>query len=138
MKIKLVQDSIVFISAIKLEELMEAKRFVPEACTLTVRDEESKKAKPVCAIAYADEGSVCDNGIVFDSTTDDGFMCKTLLASQGTDEHLTAEERVKLVSENFAGLILKMNELEEQIKAAIEDNAAKIAAAKQSVEVVNI
>lgn len=136
MKIKLVQDSIVFISGLTKEELVEAKKFVPEACVLSVRDKETKKTKPICAIAYAEEGSVCDNGIVYDSTTDDGFMCKTLLASQGMDEHIPAEERVKIVSENFASLILKMNELEEKIKIALADNAARIDAAKTSIEVV--
>lgn len=137
MIIKLVQDSIVFISALTKEQLAEAKRFVPKACTLTVVDD-NKKATPVCSIAYADDGSVCDNGIVYDSTTEDGLMCKTLLAAQGNDEHIPADERVKLVSETFAGLILKMNELEVQVLDALADNAAKIDAAKNSIEVINI
>ena len=138
MKIKLVQDSIIFISALKQEELFEAKRFCPDACTLYVKDENSKKSTPVCAIAYADEGSITDNGIVFDSTTNAGYMCKTLVAGQGFDHPVETEDKVKAISETFAGLILKMNELEEQIKAALADNAAKIAAAKTSIEVVDL
>jgi predicted solute-binding protein len=138
MKIKLVQDSIIFISGLKKEELFEAQHFCPSACTLNVKDAETKKTTPVCAIAYASDGSVSDNGIVYDSTTADGYMCKTLIASQGNDEHLSAEEKIKVVSETFAGLILKMNELEEQIKTALKDNASKIAAAKKSIEAVEI
>ena len=138
MKIKLVQDSIIFISGITLEEYREAKRFCPEALTLKVRDEETKKAAPVCAIAYADQGSVSQNGVVFDSTTAEGYMCKTLVAVQGNDEAVAPEEKVKAISEEFASLILKMNELEDQVKAALTDNSAMIEAAKDSVEIVEI
>lgn len=138
MKIKLVQDSIIFISSIKKSEFDEATRFCPEALTLTVRDEATRKKTPICAICYTGEGSVSQNGVVFDSTTEEGYMCKTLVASQGYDEHVSSEDKVKAVTEEFAGLILKMNDLEMQIKAALEDNAAKITAARDSVEVVTL
>jgi hypothetical protein len=138
MKIKLVQDSIIFISGLTKTELDEATRFCPASLTLKVRDEATKKETPICAVCYAEEGSVSNNGVVFDSTTEDGFMCKTLIASQGNDEHISAEEKVKAITEEFASLILKMNDLEMQIKAALEDNAAKITAARDSVEVVSL
>jgi hypothetical protein len=138
MKIKLVQDSIIFISGLTREEFFEAQRFCNEACVLKVKDVETKKETPVCVVAYADEGSVSQNGIVFDSTTEEGFMCKTLIASQGNDEHVPAAEKVQAISREFAGLVLNMNALEEQIKAALSDNAAKIDAAKNSIEVVEL
>ena len=138
MKIKLVQDSIIFISGLKKEELLEAQRFCPEACTLVTTDEVSKKKVPVCSIAYADDGSISQNGVVFDSTTEDGYMCKTVIATQGHDDHVSTEDKIKAVSEEFAGLILKMNDLEAQIKSALADNAAKIEAARDSIEAVEI
>jgi len=138
MKIKLVQDSIIFISNLTQQEFAEATRFCPEALTLVAKDEATKKTTPICAIAYASEGSVSQNGVVFDSTTEDGYMCKTLVATQGYDAHVSAEDKVKAVSEEFASLILKMNTLEEQIKDALEDNAAKITAARDSVEIVSL
>ena len=138
MKIKLVQDSIIFISALKKEELEKAKRFCPNACTLNVKDEETKKVTPVCSIAYADEGSISKNGIVFDSTTEQGYMCHTAVASQGWDEHVPMEAKAKLVSEKFANLILNANRLEEQITSALADNDAKINEALNSVETVEI
>ena len=136
MKIKLVQDSIIFISGLKKSELDEATRFCPASLTLKVKDEATKKETPICAVCYADEGSVSNNGIVFDSTTEEGYMCKTLVAAQGYDEHVSSEEKIKAVSEEFASLILKMNDLEAQILGALADNAAKITAARDSVEVV--
>ena len=138
MKIKLVQDSIIFISGLKKAELDEAARFCPASLTLKTRDEATKKETPICAVCYAEEGSVSNNGVVFDSTTEEGYMCKTLIAAQGNDEHVADADKIKAVTEEFAGLILKMNELEDQIKAALEDNAAKIAAARDSVEVVTL
>lgn len=138
MKIKLVQDSIIFISSLTRDELKEAERFCPNSTTLFVKNAETKQTTPVCAVAYACEGSISDNGIVFDSVTDEGFMCKTLVASDGYEEHLSVEAKIKSISETFAGLILKMNTLEDQIKACLEDNASKIAEAKTSIEVVEL
>lgn len=138
MKIKLVQDSIIFISGLKKSEFDEANRFCPEALTLKVKDEMTKKETPVCGIAYADEGSVSNNGVVFDSTTEEGFMCKTLIAAQGYDKHVSAEDKVKCVSEEFASLIVKMNSLEEQISLALTANADKIANARESIEVIEL
>lgn len=136
MKIKLVQDSIIFVSGLKKTEFEEANRFCSDALTLKVKDEETKKVRPICGIAYADEGSVSQNGVVFDSTTEEGYMCKTLVAAQGNDEHVSSDDKIKAVTEEFASLILKMNDLEAQVKGALEDNAAKITAARDSVEVV--
>ena len=138
MKIKLVQDSIVFISGLTQKELDEANRFCPGATTLIHKDEDTKKAEPVCMIAYAGEGSISDNGIVFDSTTENGYMCKTLVAAQGFDEPLSVEEKVKALSEEFASLILNMNELENQIKESLKANAEKINAALNSIEAVEL
>ena len=138
MKIKLVQDSIIFISGLKKAEYEEAMRFCPKACTLLARDEVSKKETPIGGIAYAAEGSVSQNGVVFDSTTEDGYMCKTLIATQGNDNHVAIEDKVQAVSEEFASLILKMNELEAQIKEALSVNAEKIASARESIEAVEL
>ena len=138
MKIKLVQDSIIFVSALTRAELKEAERFCPNSTTLYVKDAETKQTTPVCAVAYANEGSISDNGIVYDSVTDEGLMCKTLVAAEGYDEHLTVEDKIKSISETFAGLILKMNTLEGQIKKDLEANAEKITAAKNSIEVVKL
>lgn len=138
MKVKLVQDSIIFISALTRAQLEEANRFCPNSTTLVEKDAESKITTPVCGVAYANEGSVSAYGVVFDSVTDDGLMCKTLVASEGYDAHLSAEDKIKSVSETFATLILKMNALEEQIVKALEANAAKIEEAKTSVEVIEL
>ena len=138
MKIKLVQDSIIFVSGLKKTEFDEAKRFCPEALTLKVKDKETKKVHPICGIHYADEGSVSQNGVVFDSTTEEGYMCKTLIASQGNDEHVSSEDKVKAISEEFASLILKMNDLEDQVKFSLTEAADKITTARDSVEVVTL
>lgn len=138
MKVKLVQDSIIFISDLTQEQLAEANKFIPGSTTLVLKDEETKKVRPICMIAYAEEGSVSRTGIVFDSTTEDGKMCKTLVGTQGYDPHFTAEEKQRLIAEEYAGLILNINELEEQIVTALRDNNDKIEAAKRSISTVSI
>ena len=138
MKIKIVQDSIIFVSGLTQEQFSKAKKFAPKSLTLYAKDENGKKSEPVCTIAYADAGSVCNNGIVFDSTTDPGFMCKTLLGKQGTDDSLTNEQKADSVVTEFAGLVLKVNELEAQILEELDKAADKIEKAKASVEIIEL
>lgn len=138
MKLKVIQDSIIFISDVTFDQFKEAKRFCSDSLTLKVKEEGSKEAVPVCTMAYADEGSVSQNGIVFDSTTEAGNLCKTLIATEGNCIHLKNDEKVKILSEEFAGLILKMNDLEVQVLAALKDNAAKIKLATESIEAIEL
>ena len=137
MKIKVIQDSIVFISALTVEEFMKAKKFVPESLTLNRVDEDRKK-KPVCMIGYAERGGVNNNGIVFDSTTDNGYLCVTSVGAEGFDTHIPAEDKARCVSEHYSSLILKMNELETQVKAELSAKESEIAIAQESVETVAI
>jgi len=134
MKIKLIQDSAIFISALTAEQFKKVKKFIPEALTLN-RVEDNKKI-PVCMISYADCGGVNDNGIVFDSTTDSGNLCVTLQGCEGLDNHISTEEKAKLVSERYSGLILKVNELEAQIVESLAVKEAEINAAQSSIETV--
>lgn len=138
MKVKIIQDSIVFISGLTKEELMKASRFTPEALTLYESAEDGKKKTPTCMVGYSNDGGISANGVIYDSTTDDGFMCHTIVAAQGEDPHCTAEEKVKCISESYSGLILKMNTLEAQIKAALSEKETEIALAEESVEVINL
>jgi hypothetical protein len=137
MKIKVVQDSVIFISGLTIEELEDAKRFAPESLTLYKKEDDSEKKAPVCGIAYADAGSVTEHGVVYDSTTDDGFLCKTILCIEGNHPHCTSADKKKCVSEQYASLVLNMNDLEKQIKAALKSKAEDIAIASKSVEVVS-
>lgn len=136
MKIKIVQDSIVFVSGLTKAQLAEASKFAPKSLTLV--ETIDKEEVPVCTVSYADEGGVSKYGVIFDSTTDEGFMCLTLVASQGHDPHVSAEDKVKCVSEEYAGLIIKMNALEEQILATLSAKAEEIEQAKDSVELINL
>ena len=61
-----------------------------------------------------------------------------MLFSCGSMRKSTTLSKEKAVAESFAGVILKMNDLEAQVKDALAENADKIAAAKQAIETVNI
>ena len=137
MTIKVVQDSIIFIADLTMEELDKAMKFAPESTMLYAKGENDKKA-PVCGIAYADEGSVTERGVVFDSTTDDGKLCTTILCGEGNHPHCKAEDKKACITEKFSALILNMNKLEEQIKNALEAKKEEIEKASASVEVISL
>lgn len=133
MKIVIVQDSILFVSGLKKSEFEEAKRFVPEACNLVIKDPETKEVLDTCAIAFTKgEGGVSNSGVVFDSVTDEGYMCKTLVATQSKPD-LSNADKVDVVAKQWANLVLKMNSLETQISSALSANETKIATAKDSI-----
>lgn len=138
MKIKVVQDSVIFISGLTTEELDKATKFAAESLTLYKKDEDSRKKVPVCGIAYADVGSVTERGIVYDSTTDDGFLCTTILCGEGNHPHCTSTDKKKCITEQYASLVLNMNDLEKQVKAALKSKAEDITIASKSVEVVSL
>lgn len=138
MKVKVVQDSVIFISELTMLELEKAMKFASESTMLYKKSEDGKKKEPVCAIAYADEGSVTEHGIVFDSTTDEGKLCTTILCGEGTAPHCKSVDKKACISEQFSGLILNMNALEKQIKDALEAKKEEIKKASEAVEVVNI
>ena len=137
MTIKVVQDSIIFIAGLTMEELNKAMKFAPESTMLYAKDENGKK-EPVCGIAYADEGSVSERGVVFDSTTDDGKLCTTIVYNEGNTPHCKTEAKKACITEKFSALILNMNKLEEQIKAALDVKKEEIEKASTSVEVISL
>lgn len=136
MQIKLVQDSIIFISAITAEQFEKAKKFIPES--LTLYQENDKKKTPICALDYAHSGSVNKNGIVFDATTDSGKLCHTVVNAEGFDPHLDTEKKLRIVSEKYSSLILRMNALEEQILSDLNFKEAEITTAQASISAVSI
>ena len=137
MTIKVVQDSIIFIAGLTMEELNKAMKFAPESTMLYAKNEDGKK-EPVCGIAYADEGSVSERGVVFDSTTDDGKLCLTILCGEGNLPHCKIEDKKACITEKFSALILNMNKLEDQIKKALEAKKEEIEKASASVEVISL
>jgi hypothetical protein len=138
MKVSIVQDAIIFVSSLTKEEFEKASRFCPESLTLMKQVGDDKKKEPICAIAYAGNGDVSNNGIIFDSVTEEGKICLTLAASTGHNVALTAEEKKQVITEQYASLILNVNELEAQIKAALAAKDEQINTALESVETVSL
>lgn len=137
MKIKLVQDSIIFISEIDADTFAKVNKFVPEALTL-YHEGENKKKTPVCSLGYADCGGVNKNGIIFDATTDSGKLCLTIVNAEGFDPHLTTVEKLRQISEKYSTLVLNMNELEAQIISWLEAKEDEINMASASISAITI
>lgn len=137
MQIKLVQDSIIFISSLNVETFAKVDKFIPEALTL-YHEDDTKKKTPVCTLGYAECGGVNKNGIIFDATTDSGKLCHTIVNMQGFDPHLSTSEKLRVVSEKYSSLILNMNELEAQIESKLADKETEITTARQAISAVSI
>lgn len=137
MQIKLVQDSIIFISGIDADTFAKVNKFVPEALTL-YHEGENKKQTPVCSLGYANCGGVNKNGIIFDATTDSGKLCLTIVNAEGFDPHLTTVEKLRQISEKYSSLILNMNELEAQIISCLEAKEDEITMASASISAITI
>lgn len=133
----LVQDSIIFRSAITYDELLKIKRFVPEALTLH-RDENGKKGAAIFAFGYGDVGSVSENGVIFNSTTDDGNLVVTVNKIEGTDEHMSSDDKYKAVAEQYANVILRAQALEEQIKGNLAAWDERITIAQEAISEIRI
>lgn len=133
----LVQDSIIFRSAITYDELLKIKRFIPEALTLH-KDENGKKGAAIFAFGYGDVGSVTENGIIFNSTTDDGNLVVTVNKIEGTDEHMSSDDKYKVIAEQYANVILRAQALEEQIKGNLAAWNERITAAQESISEIRI
>lgn len=136
MKVKIIQDAVIFITDITAEQFGKAKKFIPKALTLT--EKVDGKDVPVCGMGYANEGSVNNNGIIFDSTTDSGKLCITLVGTEGCDPHLTAAEKQRAVAERHSALILKMNVLEAQIISMLAEKEAEIETATTAVTAISL
>lgn len=137
MQIKLVQDSIIFISGIDADTFAKVNKFVPEALTL-YHEGEDKKKTPVCTLGYANCGGVNKNGIIFDATTDSGKLCLTIVNAEGFDPHLTTVEKLRQISEKYSSLVLNMNELETQIISCLEAKEDEINMASASISALSI
>ena len=138
MKVSIVQDAIIFVSSLTKEEFEKASRFCPESLTLMKQVGDNKKKEPICAIAYANTGDVSSNGIIFDSVTEEGKICLTIAGSTGCHTEITAEDKKQAITERYASLILNVNELEAQVKAALEAKDEQIRTALESVETVSL
>ena len=138
MKVTVVQDAIVFVSAITRDEFDRATKFCPESLTLYQTVEDSKKKEPVCAIMVSNDGSVNKNGIVFDSVTEDGKLCLTVAGATGFGNTVSTEEKKQIIVEEFSSLILNVNKLEAQIAADLAAKADEINCALASVETISL
>ena len=138
MKITLVQDAIIVVSNLTKEQFCKAKKFCPEALTLYKKNEETKTKEPVCSIMVGEDGSMNANGVIFDSVTDEGKLCLTLASATGMCSGITAAEKQNIIAEEYASLILNVNELEDQVLSTLEAKASDIAAALSSIETVSI
>lgn len=120
MKVTIAGKAVVFTSGIKAEDLEKVAKYRPEA--LQLKDED----RTIFTAAVKNKGVVSNAGIFFDGTDEAGYACATLVA----DEVPTKE----FVVDTFGTAIARMNQLEAELPAVIDEIAAQDAAVKACIQ----
>jgi len=140
MNVKLVLEDLVFISSINATDFAKAKKFCPEVLKLKHRDVESGKSNEVFMFDTTKDGSgsVEPFGIVFDTTTEDGYLAITLIGRGGIPNNTTQADKLKAAIEQFAKPVMLAGELEKQIAEALAAHNEMIDTATSAFATVNI
>lgn len=123
MKVTIAGKAMVFTSGIKLEDLQKIAKYKPEALSMALNEEKTK----FFSAAVKKTGVVSNAGIFFDSADADGYACATLVAECDPPTK-------EFVNENFGTAIFRMNQLEAQLPAVIEEIAAQDAAVDACIQ----
>lgn len=126
-KIKTLGNAFTIISGIKMAALKNLAKFHP--ATLQKKDKDGKNVVFAIGVADAGKGSVTDFGVSFDSENADGFAQVTKLFPVGTK----AEDREKYIVDNVGGVLLALNDFEDDVNDASTGLDAEIAAVKASI-----
>ena len=129
-KIIIAGSAAVVTSAFKKADLEKLKKYAPDS--LVLKDE---KENPVFMVSVGSNGSMNAHGIVFDGVAPDGSGLATM--TQLIPNTVAGAEAInKWVMDTFGTSLLKLNELEGTLQAALDKVAADEAAVIASVEVL--
>ena len=119
MKVTIMGKAAVFTSDIKLEDLERISKYRPDALKLKEADQ------VIFTVAVKEKGVVSRSGIFFDGADNAGYACATLVFDETPDE--------KKIVDTYGTGIFRMNQLEAQLPAVIQDLAAQDAAVKACI-----
>lgn len=120
MKITIAGKAIVFTSDIELEDLERVAKYRPDALQLKDGD------RTIFSVAVKNKGVVSNAGIFFDGADEAGYACATLVS----DEVPTKE----FVVDTYGTAVARMNQLEAELPAVVDEIAAQDAAVKACIQ----
>ena len=136
MKVVKSYSALTICSDLTLEQIMQAKKFAPDALTLFEKVEGKKV--PVFKLLYSvfDDARIDEFGIVLNKFDGEHNLYGTMLCvGPCCDDNRSAEVQKQEILDNFAKQLVMLKQIEDQVTAILEEKANLIESIEDCVEV---
>ena len=136
MKVVKSYSALTICSDLTLEQIMQAKKFAPDALTLFEKVEGKKV--PVFKLMYSvfDDARIDEFGIVLNKFDGEHKLYGTMLCvGPCNDDNRSAEVQKQEILDNFAKQLVMLKQIEDQVTAILEEKADLIESIEDCVEV---
>ena len=136
MKVVKSYSALTICSDLTLEQIMQAKKFAPDALTLFEKVEGKKI--PVFKLIYSvfDDARIDEFGIVLNKFDGEHKLYGTMLCvGPCHDDNRSAEVQKQEILDSFAKQLVMLKQIEDQVTAILEEKADLIESIEDCVEV---
>ena len=136
MKVVKSYSALTICSDLTIEQIMQAKKFAPDALTLFEKVEGKKI--PVFKLMYSgfDDARIDEFGIVLNKFDGEHKLYGTMLCvGPCNDDNRSAEVQKQEILDNFAKQLVMLKQIEDQVTAILEEKADLIESIEDCVEV---
>ena len=136
MKVVKSYSALTICSDLTLEQIMQAKKFAPDALTLFEKVEGKKV--PVFKLMYSvfDDARIDEFGIVLNKFDSEHKLYGTMLCvGPCNDDNRSTEVQKQEILDNFAKQLVMLKQIEDQVTAILEEKADLIESIEDCVEV---
>ena len=136
MKVVKSYSALTICSDLTLEQIMQAKKFAPDALTLFEKVEGKKI--PVFKLMYSvfDDARIDEFGIVLNKFDSEHKLYGTMLCvGPCHDDNRSAEVQKQEILDSFAKQLVMLKQIENQVTAILEEKADLIESIEDCVEV---
>lgn len=136
MKVVKSYSALTICSDLTIEQIMQAKKFAPDALTLFEKVEGKKV--PVFKLLYSvfDDARIDEFGIVLNKFDGEHKLYGTMLCvGPCNDDNRSAEVQKQEILDNFAKQLVMLKQIEDQVTAILEEKADLIESIEDCVEV---
>ena len=136
MKVVKSYSALTICSDLTIEQIMQAKKFAPDALTLFEKVEGKKI--PVFKLMYSvfDDARIDEFGIVLNKFDGEHKLYGTMLCvGPCNDDNRSAEVQKQEILDSFAKQLVMLKQIEDQVTAILEEKADLIKSIEDCVEV---
>ena len=128
-KVLIAGDSFTLVSSVKLQELLNLKKFNKQ--DLELKDEKGQNTIFAVDVAVGSKPFVSENGVVFTSADNEGNASATFLFDETS---LVYEKQREAVSDQIGKALLKLNQLEAVLDTRLTAFNEAIAEIESSIQ----